>query len=121
MVRSVLVVDDDAEFRALAVRILVGWGHTVVAEAGTVAEALRRIAELQPDLALVDVGLPDGDGFALTRQLQSLPRAPQVVLISSDSDSTTEPEARRSGASAFFRKDELASEQLRRCVQEGPR
>ena len=121
MVRSVLVVDDDAEFRALAVRILVGWGHTVVAEAGTVADALRRTAELQPDLALVDVGLPDGDGFTLTRQLQFLPRPPQVVLISSDSDSTTEQEALKFGASAFFRKDELASERFRLCVQEGPR
>lgn len=121
MVRFVLVVDDDAEFRALAMRILVAWGHTVVAEAGNMADALRRTAELHPDLALVDVGLPDGDGFTLTRQLRSLPRPPQVVLISSDSDSTTGPEARKSGASAFFRKDELASDQFRHCMQESLR
>ena len=52
-------------FRDLATRVLVGWGHEVIGEAGSVEEALARAAELRPDTALVDIGLPDGDGFAL--------------------------------------------------------
>ena len=67
---SVLVVDDDASFRDLAARVLAGWGHVVVGEAGSVEEALARAAELRPDTALVDIGLPDGDGFALAQQLR---------------------------------------------------
>src|SRR3954471_4979961 len=54
---SVLVVDDDSAFRDLAARVLTGWGHVVVGEAGNVAEALERAAEVRPQAALVDVGL----------------------------------------------------------------
>ena len=60
---SVLVVDDDASFRDLAPRVLAAWGYEVVGEAGSVEEALARAAELSPDAALVDIGLPDGDGL----------------------------------------------------------
>ena len=75
MSRSVLVVDDDASFRDLAARVLTGWGHVVIGEAGSVEEALARAAELRPDTALVDIGLPDGDGFSLTQRLRALPVA----------------------------------------------
>ena len=95
MARSVLVVDDDASFRDLAARVLSGWGLEVVGEAASVAEALDRAAELRPDVALVDIGLPDGDGFALTQRLRALPWPVRVVLISSDADRATAP--RRSG------------------------
>src|SRR5664279_442725 len=67
--RAVLIVDDDAGFRDLASRVVVGWGHLVVGCAGSVAEALTRATELRPDTALVDIGLPDGDGFRLAEQL----------------------------------------------------
>ena len=62
MQRSVLVIDDDAEFRDLACRVLNAWGHAVVGEAGTVGEALSSVERLRPDALLVDIGLPDGDG-----------------------------------------------------------
>lgn len=116
MSRSVLVVDDDAEFRALASRILTGWGHRVVGEAGTVAQALRTAIDTQPDLAVVDVGLPDGDGLSLARQLRSLPRPPRVVLISSDADPQTVARARRVGARDFFLKEHLSGAAFQRCV-----
>jgi CheY-like chemotaxis protein len=114
---SVLVVDDDAGFRDLASRILTGWGHVVVAEAGSVAEALERAAELRPDTALVDIGLPDGDGFGLARQLAAMPWAPRVVLTSTDADRANAGAARRAGASGFLPKDELAGEALRRLLE----
>ena len=69
MPRSVLVVDDDAAFRALAARTLRSWGYVVVGEAATFAEALERPTALRPDAVLVDIGLPDGDGFALAQRL----------------------------------------------------
>ena len=108
MPRSVLVVDDDASFRGLATRVLAGWGHEVIGEAGGVGEALARAAELRPDTALVDIGLPDGDGFSLAEQLRALPWPMRVVLISSDGDRANAPAADAAGRSGFFPKDELS-------------
>ena len=112
-----LVVDDDASFRDLATRVLVGWGHAVVGEASSVEEALARAAEVRPDTALVDVGLPDGDGFLLTRQLRELPWPLRIVLISTDSDRANAPAAERAGASGFFPKDELSGSALRLLLE----
>jgi CheY-like chemotaxis protein len=117
MVRSILVVDDDASFRHLASRVVSSWGHLVVGEAGTVAEAVARTAELRPDTVLADIGLPDGDGFALTVTLLALPSPPRVVLVSSDSDSVNGPASLRAGASGFVRKDELPGALLRRLIE----
>ena len=113
MVRSVLVVDDDEQFRNLAVRILQSWGHSVVGEAGTVLEANATAARLAPDLVLADIGLPDGDGFALTLDLRALPLPPDVVLISSDADVGNHSAAERVGASGFVPKDEVAGARMR--------
>ena len=117
MARSVLVVDDDASFRDLAARVLSGWGLEVVGEAATIADALDRAAELRPDVALVDIGLPDGDGFALTQRLRALPWPIRVVLISSDADRATAPAALRAGAAGFIPKRELAGPALRGLIE----
>jgi len=117
MARSVLVVDDDAGFRDLATRILTGWGHVVIGEAGSVAEALAQAARLRPDTVLVDIGLPDGDGFSLTEQLVAMPWAVRVVLISSEADRTTVQAAHRAGADSFLPKDELSSVALRQLIE----
>jgi CheY-like chemotaxis protein len=114
--RSVLVVDDDAVFRRLIGGILSGWGHTVVGEAAGVGEALARAVELKPDIALVDIGLPDGDGFSLTRQLSAMPWPLQVVLISTDADAASIQAIRRAGASGFLPKDKLLGPALRRLI-----
>jgi CheY-like chemotaxis protein len=117
--RSVLVVDDDAIFRRLIGGILSGWGHTVVGEATGVQEALTRAREVQPDTALVDIGLPDGDGFSLTRQLCAMPWPLQVVLISTDADAASVPAIRRAGASGFLPKHSLSGPALRRLIEDG--
>jgi CheY-like chemotaxis protein len=104
---SVLVVDDDADFRELAGRLLAVIGLTVVGEADSV-EAARTVAlELKPSAALVDVELPDGDGLALARELAVLPWRPSIVLTSIDGDITTAGEARLAGARAFVVKSDL--------------
>jgi CheY-like chemotaxis protein len=105
--RSVLVVDDDPEFRRLAWRVLADSGLTVVGEADSVAAALAAAGRLEPSAILVDVELPDGDGVALARQLAALPWHPRIVLTSINGDITTSEEARNAGARAFVHKAEL--------------
>ncbi len=119
MVCSVLVVDDDASFRHLAARVLRSWGHVVVGEAGSAGEALARARELRPDIVLADIGLPDGDGFALTGDLVALPWPLRVVLTSADGDAANGPAAARAGAAGFVPKDELVGPRCRRLLEAG--
>jgi DNA-binding NarL/FixJ family response regulator len=104
---SVLVVDDDADFRELAGRLLAASGLTVVGEADSVESARAAALALKPSAALVDVELPDGDGLALARELAVLPWRPRIVLTSIDGDITTAGEARLAGARAFVVKADL--------------
>jgi DNA-binding NarL/FixJ family response regulator len=110
--RSVLVVDDDPEFRKLAGRLLAASGLTVVGEADSVAAALAAATRLEPSAVLVDVELPDGDGVTLARELAALRWRPRVVLTSIDGDITTTDEARNAGARAFVHKTELPNAPL---------
>jgi CheY-like chemotaxis protein len=113
---SVLIVDDDPDFFGLARRILEPLGLVVTAEAATAAGAIATAEALQVAAALVDVGLPDGDGIALARYLTSLTWQPRVVLTSSDPDAACDSDVRRSGASAFVPKDELPNAPLRQLL-----
>jgi DNA-binding NarL/FixJ family response regulator len=72
---------------------------------------------LRPEVALADIGLPDGDGFSLTEQLVVLPWKVRVVLISSQADRTTVAAAQRAGADSFVPKDELPSARLRQLIE----
>jgi DNA-binding NarL/FixJ family response regulator len=112
MANSVLVVDDDPTFRQLARRLLTAAGLSVVGEAGSVAAAIAAAHALQPDAALVDVELPDGDGISLARELTTLPWQPRVVLTSVNADAASPDELRRSGARCFVPKVELANCEL---------
>src|SRR4051794_10206491 len=113
---SVLVVDDDGDFRGLARRLLTALGLSVVGEAETTAAALKAAATLRPDAALVDVVLPDGDGMALARELVALPWRPRVVLTSTDADAASPEDVRASGADAFVPKQELPGAPLQRLL-----
>jgi DNA-binding NarL/FixJ family response regulator len=109
----VLVVDDDAAFRALVADLLGRLGLDVVGETGTFADGAAAADTLRPDAALVDVGLPDGDGLELARRISALPWSPRVVITSSDPDAVTGDGARALGAIAFLPKTELADGRLR--------
>ena len=113
---SVLVVDDDPVFRDLARRVLDGQGIVVVAEAESFETALDAAHALRPDAALVDVGLPDGDGLTLARRLSALPWRPRVVLTSADPEAASAEDLRRSGAGAFVAKHELPDAPLERLL-----
>ena len=107
-----LVVDDHAGFRAHARRLLECEGYRVVGEAGDCASALLAARELEPELALVDVHLPDADGFELASRLGSLEAPPAVVLTSSRDGAELEPCVSASGARGFVAKAELSREAI---------
>ena len=67
MTVSVLIVDDHSGFRRRARRLLEAEGYAVVGEAGDGADGVAAARELAPDLVLLDVNLPDTDGFAVAR------------------------------------------------------
>jgi CheY-like chemotaxis protein len=116
MSTSVLIVDDDASFRALAVRLLRATDLEVVGQADTAAAALSAARDLEPAAALVDVGLPDRDGVTLARELTGLPWHPRVLLMSVDADAAGPDEVRRSGAAGLVHKSELPNAALDRIL-----
>ena len=82
MAKRVLIVDDHAPFRAVARELLEGAGYVVSGEAADAAEALAAVAVEAPDAVLLDVQLPDRDGFSVASALTAA-GGPAVVLISS--------------------------------------
>ena len=108
MATTVLVVDDHPGFRECARRLLERQGYEIVGEAGDGASAIAQARRLRPGLALVDVHLPDSDGFMVADRLAALDHAPAVVLISSHDRRDLEPIVPTSAARGFVAKDELS-------------
>jgi DNA-binding NarL/FixJ family response regulator len=109
---SVLIVDDHSWFRAQARRMLESEGYRVVGEAGDVASAIEAARALKPELALVDVYLPDGDGFQVASRLRALDASPAVVLTSSHDGAELADYVEGSGARGFVQKTELSREAI---------
>lgn len=112
MSRSVLIVDDHPSFRASARRMLEGAGYEVVGEAADGSEALREARALDPDVILLDVRLPDLDGFAVARRITGRADAPAVILISSREVDEWGKAVRETGARGFIAKSELSADTL---------
>jgi DNA-binding NarL/FixJ family response regulator len=110
---TVLIVDDHPSFRRSARLLLEAEGYSVVAEAGDGASALETVRELAPEVVLLDVNLPDTDGFAIAARLTGRDDGPVVVLTSSRDGADFGPLIERSGASGFVPKAELSGERLR--------
>jgi DNA-binding NarL/FixJ family response regulator len=113
MTIHVLVVDDHELFRASARRVLTASGFTVVGEAGDGAGAIEAAGRLHPDLVLLDIQLPDLDGFQVARELSIHSPAAAVVLVSSRDRSDYGGLVERSGACGFIAKAELTGTRLR--------
>ena len=110
---TVLIVDDHPSFRASARILLEAEGFEVVGEAEDGKSALARAAELQPDLVLLDVQLPDLDGFQIAASLNAGGRAaPAIILVSSRDGSDFGPLVARSGARGFVPKADLSGERV---------
>jgi DNA-binding NarL/FixJ family response regulator len=108
MGRSVLVVDDHAGFRAEARRLLEDDGFEVVGEAADAAGAVREASRLQPDLVVLDVGLPDRNGLDLVRPLRDVAPGAFVILVSGRREDEYGGRVARSGADSFVEKMRLA-------------
>lgn len=78
-----LIVDDHAGFRAMARVVFEAAGFDVVGDAVDAASAVRAVASLRPSVVLLDVALPDGDGFDVCQRSAGTEHAPAVVLTSS--------------------------------------
>jgi len=107
MATTLLIVDDHAGFRAFARALLEAEGFLVVGEAETGEEALRAADALRPEIVLVDIVLPDFDGFALCARLTERVDPPAVVLTSSRDESTYRRRIGASRAHGFIPKNQL--------------
>lgn len=116
MARTVLIVDDHPSFRATARMLLEADGFRVVGEAHDGAAGLAAAGDLEPDVVLLDVNLPDLDGFAVAARLTGRPGAPDVVLVSSRDAGDFGPLVKGSGARGFVAKAELSGAAIERLV-----
>ena len=108
---SVLIVDDHDDFRAFARMLLESGGFTVVGEAADAASAVTEASRLLPDVALVDVGLPDRDGIELASDLAARGVA-ATVLVSSREAAAYGPRLLVSAARGFIAKSDLSTTRL---------
>jgi DNA-binding NarL/FixJ family response regulator len=109
---TVLVVDDHAEFRASARALLEAEGFAVVGEAAGGREAIEATARLAPEIVLLDIQLPDLDGFAVAEHLAGAADPPAVVLISSRDASSYGPRLATARALGFIPKRDLSGASL---------
>jgi DNA-binding NarL/FixJ family response regulator len=109
---TVLVVDDHAEFRESARALLEAEGFDVVGEAAGGHEAIAASARLGPEIVLLDIQLPDLDGFAVAERLAAAPEPPAVVLISSRDESSYGPRLASARALGFIAKRDLSGASL---------
>ncbi len=117
MSSSVLIVDDHKGFRVWARAFLEAQGYRVVGEAADGAEALSAAGRLRPDVVLLDVHLPDLDGFEVARRVAEVPEAPAVVLVSSRELVEFGRRVAESGVRGFISKVDLSGETLRAVLR----
>lgn len=113
MARTVLIVDDHPEFRARALSLLEAEGLEVVGQAADGATAIEAATALRPDLVLLDVRLPDIDGFEVARRLMELDARPEIVLTSSHACEDFASLIAASPARGFLCKDNVSGPALR--------
>ena len=116
VVGRVFIVDDNAPFRSIARAILESGGYQVVGDAATGAEALAGVPCALPDVVLLDVGLPDIDGFSVCQALHEATPQLAVVLCSVRDAEHYGDAIDRSWAAGFLPKSILSAAELARIV-----
>lgn len=115
----IVIVDDDPSFLATLRLLLEAEGFAVVGEAMNGLDAVTAAAELAPDLVLVDVSLPDIDGFEVVKRIADGEDTPPVVLTSIRSASDFGSLIETSRARAFITKADITGEALGRLLDSG--
>lgn len=109
---TILIIDDDEAVRRFLRTVLSGQGYAI-AEAVTVATALDAIKQVQPDVLLLDLGLPDGDGLDVLRAMPANRHIP-VIVLSARGHEGDKVVALDSGADDYLTKPFGSSELLAR-------
>jgi DNA-binding NarL/FixJ family response regulator len=101
----ILIADDHALFRDGLRSLLTAQGHEVIGEAKNGREAIAMARELQPEMVLMDLSMPEVDGIAATKVIAAeMPNVKVVILTASESDATLF-EAIKSGAQGYLIKN----------------
>ena len=107
----VLIVDDFEEWRREVGRILQqDRTFTVVGEASTGIEGVIRAQELQPDVVLLDIGLPQLNGIEAARRISKVSPASKIIFVTSNASTELREEALRAGGRAYVLKSSAGSE-----------
>jgi DNA-binding NarL/FixJ family response regulator len=117
MAVTVVIVDDHQSFRTSARTLLELEGFDVVGEASDGARAVELAQELEPELVLLDIALPDMNGFEVAERLAGGPS--KVILTSSRAQRDLGRRVRSSGALGFVPKDRLSGQELTALLEEG--
>jgi CheY-like chemotaxis protein len=113
---TVLIVDDHDDFRASASMLLEAEGFNVVGGVPDGMSAFAAVERLRPEVVLLDVQLPDLDGFAVAERLAAIPDPPRVVLISSREAAAYGRQVDAARAHGFLAKRELSGASLAALV-----
>jgi DNA-binding NarL/FixJ family response regulator len=117
MARTVLIVDDHARFRRSARALLEFEGFEVIGEAATGEEAVALAADLAPHALLLDIQLPDVDGFEVAARVRGASPPPDIVFVSNRDAADYRAKVAASGARGFIAKSTFSSETLRGCLR----
>jgi DNA-binding NarL/FixJ family response regulator len=114
--RAILIVDDHPSFRAAARFVLETEGFDVVGVATDGESAVREAVRTSPEIVLLDVSLPDMDGFEVASRLRAAGVSSTIVFTSSRDGSEFGSLVAESGGSGFVAKSELSGDALRALV-----
>jgi DNA-binding NarL/FixJ family response regulator len=112
----VLVVDDHEGFRATACDILIAAGFDVVGQASDGFDALVQVGPTRADVVLLDIGLPDMDGFEVCNRLAMLEVPPAVIFVSSRDASEYRDRLAGSASRGFISKAALSGDAVAALV-----
>jgi DNA-binding NarL/FixJ family response regulator len=116
MRRTVLIVDDNEDFRRSAEALLQAEGFDVVGSVADGDGAVEAVARFRPEIVLLDIQLPDVDGFGVAERLAEADAPPRVVLISSRDAAAYGPRLAGVAAVGFLAKRELSGASLAALV-----
>ena len=108
-----LLVDDSPEFLGAAARFLATDPEIeIVGRALSARKAIEEVARLQPDLVLMDVAMPEMNGFVATRRIKERPNPPRVIVLTLYDNDEYRAQARAAGADGFVAKSEFGTQLL---------